>query len=139
MTRTENHHLSCSVTSEDSCRYKVRWLYGGKPYAHPEPIYGDQHNVTLCQDCEETQLEELFSCEVWSDCPDDVKLFSLKPESEGQAGTSVVLDNKATTLTITTRWSNDIGGTDNNPREYAEDTQPPGDLFTCAGSHSFNI
>lgn len=113
VTRTENLQLSCSVTSVDSI-YKVKWLYGTKPYANPEPTYGSQHNVTLCQDCEEPLREELFSCRLWSDHV--VKLFPLKYRSEGKTVTGKVTGNNATTLTTTTRWSHDTGVTVNTSR-----------------------
>ncbi|XP_075872592.1 uncharacterized protein LOC142882023 isoform X6 [Nelusetta ayraudi] len=87
LTRTDNHQLSCSVTSQGSFIHKVRWLYDGKPYSQPEPRYGSQHTVAMCQDCEEPLQEELFSCEVWSDST-DVQLFPLIHQTEGHDGTT---------------------------------------------------
>ncbi|XP_075886608.1 uncharacterized protein LOC142891122 isoform X3 [Nelusetta ayraudi] len=103
MTRTENHQLSCYVTSQDSCIYKVRWLYDGKPYSQPEPRYRCQHTVAMYEDCEEPLQEELFSCEVRrTDSPDDVQLFPLIRQTEG---------HDATTPTLTTRWPSATGST----------------------------
>ncbi|XP_075873285.1 uncharacterized protein LOC142882431 isoform X3 [Nelusetta ayraudi] len=117
LTRTENHQLSCSVASKDSCIYKVRWLYDGKPYSQPEPRYGCQHNVSMCQDCEEPLQEELFSCEVWRTAPlDYVQLFPLIHQTEGPY---------ATTPTLTTRWPSATGSTGNTGGN-SEEPQPGG-------------
>ncbi|XP_075886593.1 uncharacterized protein LOC142891119 isoform X2 [Nelusetta ayraudi] len=116
MTRTENLQLSCYVTSLGSCRCKVRWLYDGKPYSQPEPGYRCQHTVALCKDCEEPLQEELFSCEVRSDYPDDVQLFPLIRQTEG---------HDATTPTLTTRWPSATGSTGNTGGN-SEEPQPGG-------------
>ncbi|XP_075886610.1 uncharacterized protein LOC142891122 isoform X5 [Nelusetta ayraudi] len=117
VTRTENHQLSCYVTSQDSCIYKVRWLYDGKPYSQPEPRYRCQHTVAMYEDCEEPLQEELFSCEVRrTDSPDDVQLFPLIRQTEG---------HDATTPTLTTRWPSATGSTGNTGGN-SEEPQPGG-------------
>ncbi|XP_075873280.1 uncharacterized protein LOC142882430 isoform X2 [Nelusetta ayraudi] len=116
LTRTEKHQLSCSVASQDSCIYKVRWLYDGKPYSQPEPSYGCPESASICQDCEEPLQEELFSCEVWSDSLDDVRLIPLIHQTEGP---------NATTSTLTTRWPTATGSTGKTGGN-SEEPQPGG-------------
>ncbi|XP_075873282.1 uncharacterized protein LOC142882430 isoform X4 [Nelusetta ayraudi] len=141
VTRTEKHQLSCSVASQDSCIYKVRWLYDGKPYSQPEPSYGCPESASICQDCEEPLQEELFSCEVWSDSLDDVRLIPLIHQTEGQTGTSKVTPvamkgetdffvsicpgPNATTSTLTTRWPTATGSTGKTGGN-SEEPQPGG-------------
>ncbi|XP_075871419.1 uncharacterized protein LOC142881193 [Nelusetta ayraudi] len=110
LTRTDNHQLSCSVTSQGSFIHKVRWLYDGKPYSQPEPRYGSQHTVSMCQDCEEPLQEELFSCEVWSDST-DVQLFPLIHQTEGHDGTT-----PRPTTTGSTGSSGSAGGNSREPQ-----------------------
>lgn len=84
VTKAENGDLSCSVTPQDCSRFKVRWLYDGKS----KLLHECSQTITMCQECGDSFQEELFSCEVSSPVgPDEVRVFPLRRQSEGQTRT----------------------------------------------------
>lgn len=92
MTKPGENQLSCSVSSEFSCRYSVRWLLNGQHYPGAEArqewknLWNCIRTVTFSPSSrgQDPNREDLFTCEVKRDFDRDVKLFNLNRQLEGE-------------------------------------------------------
>lgn len=92
VTKHGGNQLSCSVSSQGTCRYSVRWLLNGQHYPGTE---GGQDwtnswncicTVTFSPPApgQEPNREDLFTCEVKGGSGRDSKLFNLSRQLEGE-------------------------------------------------------